>query len=95
MSSENIVTHVQNISPRGFRSFQNYRIRILFHCGKLNSPDESNKAPRGKPLGINTALQAAGFKPAFATRDGELNPQRLKNHHRCEHTELTATKERL
>jgi len=36
-----------------------------------------NKAPRSKQRGINTALQAAGFQPAFAPRGGELNPERL------------------
>jgi hypothetical protein len=36
---------------RGFRSFANYRIRILFHCGKLNlqpeipSPADSPACP--------------------------------------------------
>jgi hypothetical protein len=38
---------------------------------------KSNKAPRRKQRGINYALQSAGFQPAFAPRDGELNPQRL------------------
>ena len=37
-----------------------------------------NKAPRSKQRGINTALQAAGFQPAFAPRGGELSPERLK-----------------
>lgn len=71
MSSENIVTRVQNINPRGFRSFQNYRIRILFHCGKLNSPDESNKAPRGKPLGITPLFKLLAFS--------QLSPQGTGN----------------
>ena len=39
---------------------------------------KENKAPRSKQRGINTALQAAGFQPAFAPRGGELNPERLK-----------------
>lgn len=36
--SEGINSKIQSIkaSARGFRNFQNYRIAILFHCGKLN-----------------------------------------------------------
>lgn len=36
--SEGINSKIQSIkaSARGFRNFQNYRISILFHCGKLN-----------------------------------------------------------
>jgi len=36
--SEGINSKVQSIkaNARGFRNFQNYRIAILFHCGKLN-----------------------------------------------------------
>lgn len=36
--SEGINSKIQSIkaNARGFRSFQNYRIAILFHCGKLN-----------------------------------------------------------
>jgi len=36
--SEGINSKIQSIkaNARGFRNFQNYRISILFHCGKLN-----------------------------------------------------------
>ena len=36
--SEGINSKIQSIksSARGFRNFQNYRVSILFHCGKLN-----------------------------------------------------------
>jgi transposase len=36
--SEGINSRVQSIksAARGFRLFANYRIRILFHCGKLD-----------------------------------------------------------
>jgi len=36
--SEGINSKIQSIkaNARGFRNFQNYRIAILFHCGKLN-----------------------------------------------------------
>lgn len=56
-----------------------------FNTGDFQ-PYTSNKACRRKQRGINTALQAAGFQPAFAPRDEELNLERLKmniasNHH--------------
>ena len=37
-AAEGFNSSIQTIkaNARGFRSFQNYRIRILFHCGKLN-----------------------------------------------------------
>ena len=38
-----------------------------------------NKAPRRKQRGINYALQSAGFQPAFASRDGELDPGEIKS----------------
>lgn len=36
--SEGINSRVQSIksAARGFRQFANYRIEILFHCGKLD-----------------------------------------------------------
>jgi len=36
--SEGINSKIQSVkaSARGFRNFQNYRVAILFHCGKLN-----------------------------------------------------------
>lgn len=36
--AEGLNSKIQNIksNARGFRNFQNYRIAILFHCGKLN-----------------------------------------------------------
>ena len=36
--SEGLNSRIQSIksAARGFRSFPNYRVRILFHCGKLN-----------------------------------------------------------
>ena len=36
--SEGFNSRVQQIksAARGFRNFANYRIRILFYCGKLN-----------------------------------------------------------
>ena len=36
--SEGLNSRIQSIksAARGFRSFANYRIRILFHCGKLD-----------------------------------------------------------
>lgn len=36
--TEGLNSKIQNIksNARGFRNFQNYRIAILFHCGKLN-----------------------------------------------------------
>lgn len=34
---EGVVTHQSlKAAARGFRNFHNYRIRILFFCGKLN-----------------------------------------------------------
>lgn len=41
--SEGFNSRVQSIksAARGFRSFENYRIRILFYCGKLNLLPES------------------------------------------------------
>jgi len=45
--TEGLNSKIQSIksSARGFRNFQNYRIRILFFCGKLNPhfPDELHK----------------------------------------------------
>ncbi len=38
----------------------------------------SNKAPRRKQRGIKSALQTAGFQPAFAPRGEELNPEEIK-----------------
>lgn len=37
-AAEGLNSKIQNIksNARGFRNFQNYRIAILFHCGKLN-----------------------------------------------------------
>jgi transposase len=37
-AAEEFNSSIQTIkaNSRGFHSFQNYRIRILFHCGKLN-----------------------------------------------------------
>jgi len=37
-ASEGINSKIQSIksNARGFRNFQNYRVAILFHCGKLN-----------------------------------------------------------
>ena len=37
-----------------------------------------NKAPRRKQRGIKSALQTAGFQPAFAPRGEELNPEEIK-----------------
>ncbi|MDP2225542.1 hypothetical protein [Nitrosomonas sp.] len=37
-----------------------------------------NKAPRRKQRGIKSALQAAGFQPAFAPRSKELNPKEIQ-----------------
>jgi len=36
--TEGLNSKIQNIksSARGFRNFQNYRILLLFFCGKLN-----------------------------------------------------------
>ncbi len=39
-----------------------------------------NKAPRRKQRGIKSALQTAGFQPAFAPRGEELNPEEIKAH---------------
>jgi transposase len=37
-ASEGLNSRIQAIksAARGFRSFANYRVRILFHCGRLN-----------------------------------------------------------
>ena len=37
-ASEGLNSRIQSIksAARGFRSFANYRIRILFHCGRLD-----------------------------------------------------------
>jgi transposase len=37
-ATEGLNSKIQSIKSdaRGFRNFQNYRIAILFHCGKLN-----------------------------------------------------------
>ncbi|MBL9178894.1 MAG: transposase, partial [Verrucomicrobiaceae bacterium] len=37
-ASEGLNSRIQAIksAARGFRSFANYRIRILFHCGRLD-----------------------------------------------------------
>ena len=42
--SEGFNSRVQAIkfAARGFRSFENYRIRILFYCGKLNLLPETS-----------------------------------------------------
>lgn len=42
-----------------------------------------NKTPRYKQRGIKSALQAAGFQPAFAPRVEELDPK-LKSHRHSE-----------
>ena len=41
-ASEGFNSRVQAIksAARGFRSFENYRIRILFYCGKLDLPPD-------------------------------------------------------
>ena len=41
-------------------------------------PENLNKAPRRKQQGIKSALQTAGFQPAFAPRGVELNPEEIK-----------------
>jgi len=40
---------------------------------------DKNKAPRRKQRDIKSALQTAGFQPAFAPRGEELNPEEIKN----------------
>ncbi|WMJ08630.1 hypothetical protein [Nitrosomonas sp. sh817] len=42
-----------------------------------------NKAPRRKQRGIKSALQTAGFQPAFAPRGEELNPEEIDMNAMC------------
>ena len=44
----------------------------------------ANKAPRRKQRGIKSALQTAGFQPAFAPRGEELKPEEIKIGRGCQ-----------
>ncbi len=57
--SEGFNSKIQAIKAdaRGFRRFQNYRFRILFHCGKLDLPRlYRDFHPRSSPKNPETAL---------------------------------------
>ena len=43
-TSEGVNSRIQSIksAARGFRNFANYRIRILFYCGKLTMMAEAS-----------------------------------------------------
>jgi hypothetical protein len=39
--------HSIKVAARGFRNFANYRLRVLFYCGKLEmAPDGCHEIPR-------------------------------------------------
>jgi len=53
--SEGLNSRIQSIkaAARGFRKFENYRIRILFYCGKLDlRPEICHSIPRRAPQSI-------------------------------------------
>ncbi len=56
-----------------FLCFLSKLLLVLTTCKIIN-----NKAPRRKQRGIKSALQTAGFQPAFAPRSKELNPEEIK-----------------